>query len=163
MPDLRNTLLNQLETQIEASGMAVVGVFASTAEETPFAYSVGAMLRNQPELLLIGVPLEVAHQVLNQLQLPILAGDEPAVVPETFSDTVFAGVSAYFAPVAPEVAEQTEYLNVLRAYCKRHQRPLPPVLQLVWPSQEGHFPWSADATDEYKAAQPFVGISPVAH
>lgn len=107
----------------------------SDEEGPPFAYTVGLFGLNHPELLILGVPPEVAAGILNTLGDRIRAGE--VLLPNfvvTFDDNAWK--------IVPEVVPNPgEILFVANSYYDRPPWASVPALQLSYDDREGHFPW----------------------
>jgi hypothetical protein len=58
-----------------------------------------------------------------------------------------------------EVAERyyPDYVGFARWYYRRREFPL---YQLIWPNNDGHYPWEEDAPRSFKEWQPVLGAAP---
>lgn len=119
-----------------------------------FAFTVGNFeSHNHPEFIIFGLRSEVAHRVLDLAVSGLKSGaifDLSVPTYELLNDypCVFVQV--------PE-AEYQEHVGFCRWYYEGNNFPL---YQIVWPSKDGKFPWHADASDSFRAAQPTLGHSP---
>ena len=106
-----------------------------TTRAPPFAYTVGLFGLQHPELLILGVPPEVASGVLNTLGDRIRAGE--VLLPNfqvTFDDNAWK--------IVPEtVPNPGEILIGANAYYDRPDFASVPALQLSYDDREGRFPW----------------------
>lgn len=127
---------------IAEHGWMIQGIFPSAGEEgAPFAYTVGLTVAGLPELVISGLPADVAHQLLN-------AAARKSLAEEFRVGRLVTGVASVdFRVVEAPAAE------VNMAW---HLYPGKPVrsLQLVWPDRDGNYPgdpgWSlGDAQPVY--------------
>jgi hypothetical protein len=140
-------VLDRLESLIARHGVAIVSVGA--ARDAPaFSYTVGLSDDGLPELLVTGLPPEVAQPVLNDLAVR-LRRDGALPVSEPLAD-VFAGMPAVLQEVP--FARCAAYVRVA---ADRRQGPLR-VLQLIWPDAAGRFPWEAGYDQRFRTVQPVL-------
>lgn len=117
-----------------------------------FAFTVGLWANYQhPELIIVGLNLDVMHQILN------LAGNEVRDGRQRFkagqlTSELIEGYPCAFAEVALEVYK--DYLGYAQ-WLYRHESF--PALQCVWPDQQGYFPWQPQFLDALRTSQPMLG------
>src|SRR4051794_22533027 len=110
MPNIDDFLRRQEEI-IDTVGWAVMHVLptADDPDTTPFAYTVGLTAHDYPELLIAGLPPEVAHGLLNYLAgrvydkaerlargqrvSDLIAGYDPVLVEGAPIDALLPGVA----------------------------------------------------------------------
>jgi len=121
-------------------GWYIQYVCGSTLKESgeagpPFAYTVGLFGLHHPELLILGVPPEVAAGVLNMLGDRIKAGEDLTPnFPVSFEDRAWK--------LLPEVVPNPgEVLFVANSYYDLPSCTSVPALQLSYDDREGRFPW----------------------
>lgn len=136
MPNIDDVLRRQAQI-IDTIGWAVTHVVATDDGPditTPFAYTVGLTAYDYPELLTAGLPPEVAHCLLNDLARRVYDRAEQFTHGQRVSDLI-AGYDAIIIDGSP-----THDLLPGMAIARygRHQIRLQ---QLVWPDQQGRFPW----------------------
>lgn len=108
------------------------------AEGPPFAYSIGLFGMGHPELLMIGVPMETASGVINDLGSRIRAGAD--LIPGeliTFDNWPHR-------IVAEEVPNPGEIVLGANRHYQRPSEFSVPVLQLSYDDVDGRFPWESD-------------------
>ncbi len=123
-----------IREQVAAGGWAVQMIPAG-ATEPPFAYTVGLFANfHHPELLIVGLPLDAMHTMLNTLGERIKAGD-------VFTPTDrIAGVIKRFEVVVRAVKKPkslSEYVWYARRFYGRKRFSL---MQVLWPDRDGKFP-----------------------
>lgn len=136
MPNTDDFLQRQ-EQIIDTTGWAVTHVLptADDPETTaPFAYTVGLTAHDYPELITAGLPPEVAHSLLNDLARRVYDKAERFTHGQRISDLI-AGYDAIIIDGPP-----TDELLPGMAI-KRYGRDQIRLQQLVWPDQQGRFPW----------------------
>jgi hypothetical protein len=137
----------KLEALVREHGFAVVSVGA--APDAPeFTYTVGLADEHLPELLVIGLPAQVAHPVLNVLATRLRR--ERALPLEQPLGDVFAGMAAVL-----QEAPYARCAPYVRVAAERQHGPIR-VLQLIWPDQAGRFPWETGYDMRFLAAQPLL-------
>jgi hypothetical protein len=121
---------------IAEHGWMIQGVFPREYdEEAPFAYTVGLTVAGLPELVISGLPADLAHQLLNAAAHASLASElRPGQMLDGIASVVFHVMEA------PKAA-----VNMARhLYPNKRVRSL----QLVWPDEGGNYPgddgWSLD-------------------
>jgi hypothetical protein len=126
-------------------------------EESPsFTYSTGIFaLTGRPEIIVFGLPMEVAHSVVNEYGNRARAGE--TLASGDFYDDFLEGHPVTFIPVEDEDLIK-RYATWTDWFYDRRQFPL---LQLVDPdSKSGAFPWQPDYREEWHWHQPLLGRPP---
>ena len=143
----RNLLAN-----IEKYGWQSTGVFGEKGSPG-FSYTIGLFHSYRfPELIIFGLPTKVAHGIMD-LAAKAAASGEPIPLDKP-SDRLIARDSCEFRRVP--VAAYGEYVLSARWYYQGDNFPL---YQLVWPSEDGLFPWHPSATQAFRAEQPIIGTN----
>jgi hypothetical protein len=123
--------LDQCRAVIAEHGWMIQGVFATeTSPGPPFAYTVGLTAAGLPELIITGLPHDLAPAILNNAAQSHL---ETELVPGKVCDTA-ASVPLRIAP-APNAEIGVAY----QLYGERAS-----ALQLVWPDDAGIYPDEPD-------------------
>jgi hypothetical protein len=127
---------------IKTHGCHVIHVLEE--EQYPrFTYSIGIEQQTgQPELVVTGLKRELAHSIISNYNDRIRAGE--AFVPGHFYDGFIQGFAATFKVV--ERRHYHEYFGWARWLYKGDDFH---VLQLIYPSTSGVWPWDAGATADY--------------
>ena len=116
----------------------------------PFAYSVGITEQTgEPEVLVIGLKRDLAHFVVNEYNKRVRGGER--FVP----GQLYSGFIGSFDVLAEEVplSEFDEYFgHCLALYGGPNFR----VLQLVYPTTAGVWPWSEQASENFRNRQPVL-------
>jgi len=132
-------------------GWHVVFVAPSSGEAgAEFAFTVGLFQTYQhPELIVFGLPLKVAHGVLGtcvqRIEEGLLFEDG-----QVRSD-VLNRYNAAFLSVG-----QSFYSEYLGSAIGFYETTDFPVLQLVWPDRNNHFPWEPECEPEFVRSQPIL-------
>lgn len=126
----------KLLSDVERFGWHVVHI--NEDEEGPgFSFSVGFYYTlQQPEILIMGLKQEVAHDLLRIAYVQMRGGRSFKPF-ERYSD--FAqGCDCAFAPIGIE--HYREHLGYAMWFYRSLPNPFP-ALQLIWPDKRGRFPW----------------------
>jgi hypothetical protein len=141
---------------IEKFGFSIRYVDDEDNDHVPWAYTVGHTRRGLPELLIVGVDSESAHQLLSSLSahsFPFQPQRSRALLELHFPHLRFLEVPG-------RVWDDTEYLlgaaADARTFAPRQQRT---ALQVVWSDTNGAFPWEPTFEECFVDLQPIVGLS----
>jgi hypothetical protein len=122
-------------------------------ESTPcFSYTIGLYHSyGYPELLVLGLPPRNAHGVLSVAASAAARGrpfelDQP-------TDRLFRGFPAVFVRVPA-----AEYRNYVLSDVWYYEGIAFPLFQIVWPFEDGAFPWHPSVTAERRQSQPVLGV-----
>jgi len=127
-------------------GWHCMKVFGDNDHE-PFAYTLDLFASyGYPELLIYGLPGEVAHSVL-ALAAKAAAGGKPLTLGEP-TEELLEGYPCVLVPVPR--AEYAEHVGFARWYYEGDDFP---VQQIIWPSKAGLFPWHPSAPPAFRAKQ----------
>src|SRR5262245_45695021 len=119
-------------------------------EQPAFAYTVGMWQTfGQPEVIVIGLDDEVAHDLLDNVAEQADAGRAFAAGQQ--HDGLVHGYPVRFLSVAAEQAAQWLPL-VGWAY----ERSDVPCVQLVYPDKQGRWPWQPDVREGFRRIQPVL-------
>jgi hypothetical protein len=136
---------------IEEHGWMIQGVFP--VEETPenerypFAYTVGLAARDLPELIVFGLPQDVAHTILNDLaDRQCSSGDGGYGAGDVLDDVVQGG----YLVLLLDVQDTTRHLTMANNFYGPVK-----ALQLVFQDANHHWPWHPDYQDGYL---PILGL-----
>lgn len=128
-------------------------------EEPPFAYSTGIFqLTGKPEIIVFGLPQDVAHFVVNEYGNRAKAGE--ALSAGGYYEDFLEGHPITFVETTED--ERDKRYTTWSSWFYGDQ-PFP-VLQLVYPdSQSGAFPWQPGYREEWHWHQPLLGNPPALH
>lgn len=148
--DALQATLDESKRAIATHGHAVIGITADTKSKRPtpgFAYTVGLEeTYGHPELIVFGLPYEVAHGVLNDLAARIKQ-DSLALNDNDSDDRTLRGQRVFFRTVRSELVGK--YLRIAYVLSDSTR-----AVQVVWPDPFGKFPWEDGFEDRYTFAQP---------
>jgi len=140
----------KLLDDVNKFGWHCVNVFGDSEHE-PFSYTIGLFhTYGHPELLIYGLPREIARTVLNVAAEAAASGKAMDLNQPT--DELLEGYACVFVPVP--LVDYPEHVGFARWYYDGDNFP---VQQVVWPSKTGLFPWHPEASVEFRAKQPVLG------
>jgi hypothetical protein len=126
------------------------------SDHVPWAYTVGHTRRGLPELLIVGVDSDSAHQLLSNLS----AHSFPFQPERSLALLELHFPHLRFLEVPDRVWDETEYLlgaaADARTFAPSQQRT---ALQVVWSDTNGAFPWEPTFEECFVDLQPIVGLS----
>jgi hypothetical protein len=139
--------LEDIRTAIADEGFWI-GLVPASEEGPSVAYTVGLYeTAGHPELLLIGLSLEVMETVLHDCGERIRKGTR-------FADGGrIEGVIEGFSVALRKVADESSRKTYLPYGVAHHERPFP-VLQCLWPDKEGRYPDDPGAAPYLRERQP---------
>lgn len=134
---------------IERNGCQVMGVMEDDLGPG-FSYSVGIQRQQgQPELVIMGLDLNIGKRLINDYNQRLQNG--ASFKAGVFYDSFLEGVDVILGEV--EKRHYAEYFGWNRWLYKGDDFK---VLQMIWPSKSGHWPWDADAHEDYRWYQPLL-------
>jgi len=136
--------------KLDRYGVIVQGVVPH--DEEPFAYTVG-LEPDHPELLLCGLDMDTAHNVLGALAMDLQAGKRRRV---RHGLPVVDALAEGYALMPLDLGTDAP-VNVASAILGRPAR----AFQLVWPDAEHRWPWEAGYALP-PGAQAVYGVPPEA-
>ena len=134
---------------IEKYGCHILHVFEE--DDLPrFTYSIGIERKTgKPDLIITGLKRELAHWMINEYSNRIKEGEE--FLPGQFYADFLDGFDVTFMDVAKE--HYKEYLGWGLWYNSGDNFKM---LQLVYPSTSGVWPWSEGVSDDFLWFQPLL-------
>ena len=139
---------------IDRYGCHVIHV-AAEGELPPFSYSVGICRSSErPEVVVVGLKQNLAHFVVNEYNRRAKGGEifTPGAQYGEFID----GFDVTFEEVEPEF-----YVDYFGWDLWLYGGPNFEVLQLVYPTTSGEWPWQSSESDWFKKRQPILTTTPV--
>ncbi|MGV8847815.1 DUF4262 domain-containing protein [Tessaracoccus sp.] len=138
---------------IHEHGWAIQGVFPTKpGDGAGFAYTVGLSGLPAPELIIVGLPPEVAQGILNDIAATVRDGKRWRAGDRS-KDFVVGGLELAFI----DVDDTSEHLGVAN---RTYPQAAPvPALQVVWPDTHGRFPWEP-SWGMGPTVQPLYGTPP---
>jgi hypothetical protein len=143
-----------MERNITTTGVHFMGVFGD--QESPsFCYSVGLADRGWPELIAVGLPLEAAHVVLNDLVSWYAKAERRPAVGDCNTDV--ANLPLRLGSVGPVALHEYCAQAVYRQ--ERVGGPPPTALQMVIPDSDGNFPLDSGYNLQQMGFQPAMAAN----
>jgi len=136
---------------IEKYGCHVVSVLEYEEDDIPtFTYSVGIYeTTEKPELIVMGLKHSLAQSMVNRYNRRLKDG-EIFEIGKYYSGFI-SGFDVCFIEVDDEYFEEFP-LGCVSHYDNKEFK----LLQLIWPSTNGVWPWDEDAPDFYQWSQPLL-------
>ena len=137
---------------IKEYGCHVVGVLEGEDEPT-FCYSIGIFeTKNEPELLVMGLDPKLAQNMINRYNRLLKEGRKFKL--GTYYSGFLEGFDVFFIEV------DEKYHDTYPLACNTHYQEKPyRVLQMVWPTTSGLWPWDDETSDFYRWSQPILNES----
>ncbi|MCL2914079.1 DUF4262 domain-containing protein [Shewanella corallii] len=118
-----------------------------------FTYSIGINRKqNKPDLIIIGLNNDLSHSIVNNYKDRLLNGE--TFEPGQFYSDFIAGYDVCFIEV-----DKTHYKEYLGWGLWLHNGDNFKVLQLIWPTTSGLWPWDDEKSEFYVWAQPILNSS----
>jgi hypothetical protein len=122
--------------------------------QPPWTFTIGLYETwNHPELIIVGRSRATAHEMLDAI---VDDGRPPDL--EDAGTYLLLGISCRFIEVAQRYYE--DHVGFARWYYRGKHFPM---YQIIWPSNDGHYPWSPKASAVFKEWQPLSGEAPHAN
>lgn len=134
----------QIYQNIEKFGWHVTGVFAGK-DTPPFCYSIGIQNSDMPEIIIFGMNIKNAGQIINYIGNLMMDGKK-FKVGESYDGIIKVPVK--FLNVTQENIE--EHMFGATDY---HNGSSFDALQMVWADEKGNFPWDDDFEEKFKGYQ----------
>jgi hypothetical protein len=140
----------KLLDDIDSHGWHVVKVLED--ESGPgFGYSVGLHHTfSHPEILIVGLKLDLIHSMINTIGETIREGG--GFKKGNYYSSLIEGFKCYFLEVNPKFYK--EYVGYNLWYYRETDFPL---LQCVYPTIKGIYPWEAEWPESLNTLQPILG------
>ncbi len=137
-----NEYEQKIMRNIDEYGCHVTHVFEDS-DGTGFTYSTGIRLSTgQPEVIITGLGQKLAHNMINNYNRRIVAGEVFEV--DKMYDGFLDGFQVSFK------AMNSKYYNDFMGSCQwLYKGDDFKTLQMIWPSTSGQWPWDEDASDGY--------------
>ena len=138
----------EIVSNIEEYGCHVTSVFDPKEIDPDFTYTIGInQKQNKPELLILGLRHKLGAWVANEYNRRIQKGEEFLV--GEYYDGFLEGFQVTFQNVAQKYKSEfmlsCDWLYGGTEY---------PPLQLIYPNVNGVWPWSEEASENFKTLQP---------
>lgn len=141
---------NKFLNDIEEYGWNVTKVLED--ESGPgFGYSTGLFKTfNHPEIIIIGLKLDLIHSIINGKGEDVK--NRKTFLYGNFYSGLIEGFDCYFTSV--EKKYYNEYVGYAKWYYKGDDFPL---IQCVYPTIKGIYPWQSEWPKEIESLQPVLG------
>ncbi len=141
----------RVAADVEQYGCHVISVFDPEEKLPTFTYSVGIQATSgAPEAIVIGVRPNLGHSMINEYNDNIRRGNR--FERSTQYSGFLEGFQIYVEPA------KAELLNEYTLGCARfYQGSGYSVVQLIYPTTEGVWPWQDAASEWFKSNQPMLG------
>jgi len=135
---------------IQKYGWHVIKVLEDEAAPA-FGYSIGLFKTfTHPEILIVGLNLNLIHEIINDIGKDVKSGKIYTSL--AFYPHLTGGFECYFTQVKQEFYEQ--YVGQALWYYDNNSFPL---LQCIYPTTKGTYPWEKDSAAGIKDIQPILG------
>lgn len=115
-----------------------------------YGHSVGLYHTfNHPEIIVIGLELDAIHYIINRLGDTIREGF--VFQPNQFYSNIIENVDCYFTLADSKYYD--EYVGYAKLFYKENEFPL---LQCIYPTISGIYPWQDEWPTELKSTQPIL-------
>jgi hypothetical protein len=142
----------KIREDIENFGCSVMHI-AEEGDLPPFGFSVGiTQSSGAPEVIVVGLKQPIAHFVVNEYNRRVRAGASFSTAQR--SSGFIEGFDVIFLQVDP-----SNYREYLGYNLWLYDGPNFEVLQIVFPSTSGVWPWEDKADNWFKSRQPILGKS----
>jgi len=130
-------VMRRQQDHIDRYGWAVTAVFPTDDNPVaPFAYTIGLTAHGYPELIIAGLDAGISQTLLNDLAKRVFDGAERFTSGQRISDLLVG----YEAVIVEGPATEALHPGTAFARYGKHKVRLQ---QVVWPDQQGRFPWQA--------------------
>ena len=141
---------NIVVSNINEFGWHAVNVMEDDGQP-PWTYTIGLYdTWNHPELIVIGRSRVTAHHMLESITADLDLDHRPNL--EAPHNKLLPGSICHFIEVYPRY--YPDYVGFARRYYRKRTFPL---YQIVWPNDDGHYPWDEAAPHGFKEWQPLLG------
>ena len=141
----------RVANDVSEYGCHVVSVFDPEGEQPYFSNSIGIQQTSGvPEAIVVGLKPELGGWMVNEYNRLVRAGHRlrRGVLYPGFLE----GFEVYIEPARRKLLAEYTF------GCDRYYGDQPyEVVQIVWPSTSGVWPWQKQATDWFKSNQPMLG------
>jgi hypothetical protein len=141
----------KLLDDVDEYGVHIVHVPENDDGEPGFSFTIGLWHSfEQPEVVVFGLPEEVAHDLLNSIADE--AAEDKKFLPDTRHEEVLVGYPVRFVAVPKE-----RYGDYLGSAVWAYESADFPCVQLVWPDKQGRWPWEPGVREGFAESQPVLG------
>jgi hypothetical protein len=140
----------KIKSDIEKYGVHIVHVLDED-DEPNFSYTIGLFEKYQkPEIIIIGQSQDLHQVLLNNIAYDYNEGR--ILTAGKLEDNILDDYKCMIVEVDKENYE--EFLGIAMDYYNSMDFP---VMQIIWPTQAGVFPYDKEAPADFKSWQPILG------
>lgn len=139
-----------IDRSIAQTGIHIQPILPSD-ENPPYVYTVGMTLIGAPELIVFGLPPQVAASMIHKMFAEMRMGNRPKNQKDIID---LASVPLRLENVSRSAVD--EFTGQGDAYLVSHGH-RPKYQQLMWPDEQGIFPNEKGFDERYRATQPYLG------
>ena len=140
-----------VQDNIDKFGLTVRYVFSTTGDLPSFSYSIGLFKSyGHPEIIMIGLKEQLGHTLINNMAFDIKKGG--IFTPFIYQPDILDDFNCYFIEVAK--GNYDEYVGGCQRYYAGDEFPL---LQCIYPTVKGIYPWEDEWPEDIKNLQPILG------
>ncbi|MBD8088759.1 DUF4262 domain-containing protein [Pseudomonas fluorescens] len=146
-----NPIQRMIQDNVNEHGLAIQFVFPTKEHPGPsFAYTIGMTDIGQPELLMFGLPHNLAGMVFNQIHAQIKAGSMTGE-----EDSIDELLSVPLLVHSADDTQAAQYtVQCHQYYLGTDKKPV--FKQLLWPDTNGVYPHQVGYEEKFKEIQPYV-------
>ena len=140
---------------IERAGMFIQYVSGGPGNIS-WAYTIGRLRHARPELIAVGLPPASAFQMLNEIE----ATWDQLMIPDDGICCVPGKPSHRFAlmPVPDSLWFGDYLLGAMHDALEQDLVAERSALQVLWPDDDGRFPWEPGTSASFRRRQPILGL-----
>ncbi|GAA1616177.1 hypothetical protein GCM10009679_20610 [Saccharothrix algeriensis] len=146
----RQTLIENMRATADGGKFTIMNIHADSELPTSMLYTVGLTAAGQPELLTVGLAVDVAHHILNDLGESIRAGERRLHHAQVLTD-VLDGFDVCVIEADMHLPGRLVPGMAYEVFGRRNVR----LQQIVWPDALHQFPW--DSGFDSGLVQPVIG------
>ena len=136
--------MQRIESIVDEHGVCVQ--FVGPGEtEPPFAYTVGLYLVDHPEFVIVDLPLELSHALLNDLAFAVLRSSMRFSRGDRVHRLIGNGFVELIGVADPDAILGAAYEHRQRSQVGQDESEIP-ALQAVFADAAGLWPWDRDST-----------------
>lgn len=143
---------------VVGTGDCTVPGCTCTPSSHPYAYSLGFVEHDHPELVAFGVPLSHVNTLMDPLYEAVRSGSPPTVGRE-HRHRLTDGLVVSLIPVPDRWVHRDP--GRIGAWVDLYGPPLPPFVQVCWADHRGRLPWEPRCREEVVARQPILADDPI--
>jgi Domain of unknown function (DUF4262) len=141
---------------IEQCGMFMEYIIGGPGDVS-WAYTIGRLRRNRPELIAVGLPPASAFQMLDEIEETW----DDLTIPDDGICCVPGKPQHRFAlmPVPDSLWFEDYLLGAMHDAVEQGLVEERSALQVLWPDDDGHFPWELGTSASFRRRQPILALA----